>query len=155
MGRLKRICIVGIGNILYTDDGAGVYCVRELKKRGNLPAGAEVLEAGTDPYAVFYSVADDSYFVMVDAVLADSAPGQVIKVPLQAIEQQGDGFSMHGLNCLYMLHRSGYIPQGVLIGICPAVLRPGLGLSGTIKRRLPCLVRAVETHVKLVAEIYA
>ena len=42
-----NIAIVGIGNILLSDDGVGVYAVNELKRSYDLPDNVDLIDGGT------------------------------------------------------------------------------------------------------------
>lgn len=39
--------VLGIGNVVHSDDGAGVYAARMLHEDARLPEGTEVIEGGT------------------------------------------------------------------------------------------------------------
>lgn len=144
---LNKIYVVGMGNILYTDDGAGVYCVREIKRRGMLPSNVTVIEAGTDPDTALYEVENNGYLVVADAVFADKQPGEILKIPLSEVGQNINIFSMHGIDFMYMLRQAGLNISGVVIGIQPEAIAPGIGLTDIIDKRLSDLASAVEMHI--------
>ena len=42
-----RIAVLGLGNLMRTDDGVGVHAIRILLESGRLPPGVEAIEGGT------------------------------------------------------------------------------------------------------------
>lgn len=68
------LVVIGFGNRLRGDDGAGLVVAEHL--RGRLPA-ATVLELETVPLDLFTRWTAESEVVLVDAALGGSAPGTV------------------------------------------------------------------------------
>lgn len=72
-----RSLIVGFGNELRGDDGAGLAVVRRLAERG-LPAGVRAAEVGIGGVALVHELmAGCDRLVIVDAVRRGGAPGTV------------------------------------------------------------------------------
>lgn len=46
---MKRILVMGIGNLLMQDDGVGVHVIRQLEQM-ELPPEVEVVDGGTHSY---------------------------------------------------------------------------------------------------------
>jgi len=43
---LKKVLILGVGNLILKDEGVGVHVVKEIENR-KLPPGVEVIDGGT------------------------------------------------------------------------------------------------------------
>ena len=70
------VLILGFGNILLGDDGAGVHLVARL--RDGLAAGAaDCLDAGTISFSLLPYVEEAGALVIVDAADLESRPGTV------------------------------------------------------------------------------
>jgi hypothetical protein len=54
---------------------------------------------------------------------------------------------MHGIDFMYMLRQAGLNISGVVIGIQPEAIAPGIGLTDIIDKRLSDLASAVEMHI--------
>lgn len=72
--------VVGCGNALRGDDGAGPAVLRELAERG-LPPGVRLLDAGTRGMDVAFAMRDVRRVVVVDASQVGAEPGAVHRVP--------------------------------------------------------------------------
>ena len=67
--------LLGIGNLVLTDDGFGVHVVRRLQERGGLPAGARLLDGGTLGLAISHELVAAARLIVFDAARLDAAPG--------------------------------------------------------------------------------
>jgi hydrogenase maturation protease len=141
------LVILGLGNLLLTDDGVGVHAARALA--ADPPPGAEVREVGTAVFEAWSVVDRASTIVAIDAVDAGEAPGTLVRFDLDHDEPVGPPASLHDLD-LPALVRSlppARRPRVVVIGVQPAVVAPGLDLSPIVAAALPALVHVVRVAV--------
>ena len=47
MNEMKPIRVLGVGNVLCTDDGLGPYAIKVLEAQYEFPVGVEVIDVGT------------------------------------------------------------------------------------------------------------
>jgi hydrogenase maturation protease len=76
------VAVIGCGNPVRSDDGAGCEVVR-LLKRGPLAADplVRLLDAGTDGLGVMLAARGASRLIIVDACRSGSTPGALFEVP--------------------------------------------------------------------------
>jgi hydrogenase maturation protease len=75
-----RTLVLGLGNPILTDDGIGVYVVREVATRG-LPNDVDVQEACVGGLRLLEVIAGYDRLILVDAIQTrDGAPGQVYRL---------------------------------------------------------------------------
>lgn len=73
-----RILIAGVGNVLRVDDGFGVEVAQALARRGRLPEGVEVFEAGIAGVPLVQELMDGyDALILADAVERGGEPGTV------------------------------------------------------------------------------
>lgn len=73
-----RILIAGVGNVLRGDDGFGVGVAQALARRGGLPEGVTVFEAGIAGVPLVQELMDGyDALILADAVERGGAPGTV------------------------------------------------------------------------------
>jgi hydrogenase maturation protease len=75
-----RIVVLGIGNILLSDEGLGVHVVRRLIERFDLPARVEVIDGGTAGMDLLDRVAGADALVIVDCAALGQAPGALREI---------------------------------------------------------------------------
>jgi hydrogenase maturation protease len=77
--RLSGILIVGFGNPLMADDGAGIEVTRRLAVQ-RLPAGVRVEDGGGDSLRLPGLWRGEAKVWLVDAVAGGGAPGSIVRL---------------------------------------------------------------------------
>lgn len=77
---MKRVVVLGCGNVLAGDDGVGVAVIRKLD-RERLPENVEVLEAGAPGLSLVEMMLGADRVILVDAFLGGASPGRVKRYP--------------------------------------------------------------------------
>ncbi len=142
-----RVCVVGIGNRLAGDDGAGSAVAEKLAER----APGYVIDAGIAPENHLEPIVrgEPDTILLVDAVEFGGEPGSVRLFDPRAL--RAGGLSTHatslGIVTEYLAARCA--ARIVLLGIQPGRLRLGTALSdevassvGAVARRLAELMEA-------------
>ncbi|HUZ39395.1 MAG TPA: hydrogenase maturation protease [Streptosporangiaceae bacterium] len=80
-----ELLVVGCGNLLRGDDGAGPVLVRHLWD-GGVPAGVRLVDGGTAGMDVAFQMRGAQRVIIVDACITGTDPGTVFKVPGPAVE---------------------------------------------------------------------
>jgi hydrogenase maturation protease len=150
---MKPILVLGIGNILLKDEGAGVHVVRELTaraERGGPPRrdDVELYDGGTFGIDLLDTIANRRTVIVIDAVQADAAPGTVFRFTAADLaRREGADLSLHQVGLcetLAMARQLGCAPEEVVIfGIVPATLESGLELSPQVAAVMPKVVELV------------
>ncbi len=146
------VVVLGVGNELLTDEGLGVAAARALSDY-DLP-GVEVVEAGTPGLGLLAAIADREAVLILDAVAADAAgPGDVVVLrdhevplvrgPFQTAHQVGVQDAIEAAEL------AGCRPSKLaVVGMVPACLDVGYGLSEIICERLGALVQAARAVLR-------
>lgn len=110
-----RVLVLGIGNLLWADEGFGVRCAEAFAARYALPPEVEVLDGGTQGLYLLPYVQEAERLVVFDAVDYGLAPGT-----LKVVE---DGEVPRFMGAKKMsLHQTGFqevISAAELTGRCP------------------------------------
>ena len=75
-----RIVVLGVGNILLSDEGIGVRAVEELDRRYRLPPEVVLLDGGTSGMELLDDLARCDLLVMADCVRAGNPPGTLLRL---------------------------------------------------------------------------
>jgi hydrogenase maturation protease len=67
--------ILGIGNVLLRDEGAGVHVVRQLASRLPPREDISILDGGTLSFALAEAIENASQLIVIDAAQLDAEPG--------------------------------------------------------------------------------
>lgn len=71
------ILILGIGNLLWADEGFGVRCVEQLHSRYRFPDNVTLLDGGTQGIYLVQHVQEADILVVFDAIDYGLAPGTI------------------------------------------------------------------------------
>lgn len=143
-----RVLVLGIGNILLGDEGIGVRVVEALSARYRFPEGVQVVDGGTAGMGLLDLIAGQSHVIIVDAVKGGAEPGTIVRLAGDAVpvgfRQRVSPHSLGLGDVLALLAILDQAPQQlVVIGIEPAGLDFGVGLSPIVASHLETLVNAV------------
>ncbi len=134
-----RVCVVGMGNLEYGDDGTGVRLAETLGKSGNRRASScdfAVIVAGVSPerYVADLDAAAFDTVLFVDAVECGCTPGSVVLLDSTGMGSRFPQVSTHklSLGLLAQLVEKNGRTKVWLLGVQPASLARGRGLSPTV-----------------------
>jgi len=148
MGHTVSILVLGIGNVLLTDEGVGVRAINELTRRYVFSDEVELLDGGTAGIELLRYISGRDHLIIIDAMKCDQTPGTVVRV-------EGDDvpaafrtrISPHQLGLSDLLAAAmltDELPKSlVLFGVEPASLDPGLELSEAVEASVGKLLNAV------------
>lgn len=144
--RNNKILLLGIGNVLLTDEGAGVHTVNRMKDTG-LPGHVETVDGGTGGPGLAYLLGDASKLVIVDCLDAGAEPGSIFRIsPDDILDNKESKISFHELGLaeiLTMAQWLGRLPETVIIGIQPQTIDWGFGLSPVVEQKMPDIMALV------------
>lgn len=72
-----RFLILGLGNTLMGDDGAGVRVVKDLQIKNGMPVGTRLLDGGTLSFSLLQDIEDADVLIVVDAAQLGETAGTV------------------------------------------------------------------------------
>jgi len=148
-----HIVVLGLGNLLWADEGFGVRCAEALYAGHTLPANVEVIDGGTQGLLLLPYVEAADCLLILDAIDFGLPPatlrvfeGDAVPAYLTAkkMSLHQTGFS----EVLALADLKGALPANItLIGVQPAELEDyGGSLSPAVRARLPeALAIAVQT----------
>lgn len=104
----KATLILGVGNILFGDDGFGPAVAEYLQEHGRASADVAILDIGTGVREILFNIIlsekRPDRIVIVDALECGREPGEVFLVSVEEIpEKKSHDFSVHMMPTLNML----------------------------------------------------
>ena len=75
-----RTVVLGIGNIILSDEGVGVRAAEALQASFEMPDDVEVIDGGTAGMELLEPLSGVDLLVVLDAVKDGRSPGTVIKL---------------------------------------------------------------------------
>ena len=147
-----RVLLLGVGNILLSDEGFGVAAVERLERDYVWPDTVRLLDGATQGLMLMPDIMDCDLLVVLDVVLGPEAPGTIYLLEGEDLRRSlSFRDSMHQtdlVDTLVSCELAGHRPHAVVFGIQPRdwqTLSPEL--TPELEARLP------EFCAKVVAEL--
>jgi hydrogenase maturation protease len=149
-----KILVLGVGNVLLSDEGAGVRAVEQLQRRYVFPPQVEFVDGGTMGLDLLGYLDDASHLFIIDAILSGKPPGSVIIEKLldppayfrQKISPHQIGLS----ELLAVAAMQDCLPPSItLFGIVPLDLSTGIEMSPEANAAVEQVVLAVVKELAL------
>jgi hydrogenase maturation protease len=142
------ILVLGLGNILLSDEGIGVWVAESLRREFEFPPDVAVLEGGTLGLDLLPRLDGVERLLLIDAVRLGRAPGDVVRLEGDEVPAVLDvKVSPHQVGVQDLLAAARLMgsepPHVVLWGMQPERLDPGTGFSARVKDALPRIETAV------------
>lgn len=138
-----KIMVLGIGNTLLQDEGAGVHAMRQLQME-SAGSGVEFMDGGTLSFTLAGLIGDVDCLLVIDAAELGGPPGSVEVFSGAEMDRflgANRKCSVHEVGLLDLLavtHLADNLPpQRALIGIQPEVLGWGELPSAAVMAALP------------------
>jgi len=139
--------ILGLGNILNSDEGFGVEAMKFLQEAFSDNTNVEFIDGGVMGLDLLPLVESCSHLLILDAIDAGSPPGTIIEMSRDEIPLYNNvKMSEHQITFQEVLGFAKLrekLPEHLhLIGVQPESTSLGVGLSETLNNRLPEVIKA-------------
>lgn len=148
--RPARTVVLGVGNLLLSDEGVGVHFVQRFEKIYHIPEEIQVLDGGTLGMDLLYYLEGAENLLIIDAVQADRAPGALIRLADDKVPAfLSMKVSPHQVGVPDMLAAArlrGTLPKHIVLwGVQPASLEVSMELSDVVAPLVDVLIeKAIE-----------
>lgn len=136
------ITLLGVGNILLTDEGLGVHIVNEMREDYVFNPPLNIIDGGTMGMELLTYMRGMTHLLLVDAVNGGEAPGTIYEFPHQEMNEYfTDHISVHEVGMQDILRiraiQEDPLEDAMVIGVEPFSLELGLEVSEPVKAAVP------------------
>jgi len=144
----KRITILGVGNLLFRDEGVGIHVVERLTERYSFPENVSLVDGGVLGLGLLAVIAETDHLIVVDAIRDHGTPGTLHRlegddVPKRLYAKN----SLHQVDLLETLcvcPALDHEPETVILGVEPEDIESmGLELTPAVEAAVEPLIQAV------------
>jgi hydrogenase maturation protease len=141
-----KTIVLGLGNVLHGDDGAGAQAISRLRVDARVPADVSLLEGGTLGLELLPYVWDCARLIVIDAVDVREPPGTVVRMSGEQLNALPGNSSVHQLGVSDLLVALRMLaqrqPEVVLLGVQPGSTDWSCDLSASVAAAINSLVEA-------------
>ncbi len=149
----ERIVVLGMGNLLRSDEGLGVRALHRLIERYTIPDQIMTIDGGTLGLDLMSYLEDAGHLLVLDAAITDGPPGTLLRlegseVPVYlGIKTSPHEISLPDLLAVLTL-RDVAPTEVVVLGMQPATIALGWDLSPVVAAHLDTLVAAAADQLR-------
>ena len=138
----NSIVVLGVGNILLTDEGLGVHVVEDLKANYTFTPQISLIDGGTMGMELLTYMRGMKKVLLIDTVNGGEAPGTIYEFPHRELEQYfTDHISVHEVGMQDILRiraiQENPLEDAIVIGVEPESLDVGFEPSAPVQKALP------------------
>ena len=144
----KHVMVLGVGNILFTDEGLGIRVIEKLTDRYEFPENVSIQDGGVLGINLLGVISEADYLIVVDAIKNGGTPGTLYRlegdeIPKRILAKN----SLHQvdlLEALTLCQILDKVPETVILGIEPKDIKTtGIELTIPIQERIESLIDMV------------
>lgn len=148
----KKTVILGVGNLLLSDEGVGVHVINEMMDM-HFPPDIELIEGGVDGLRLMNLVVGVDRLIVIDSVKGGGSPGSIYKFKPEDLVTHTDTskMSIHQIGILEVIRLSGLVgklPETTIIGVEPKSIEMGMELTPKIQSKVPRIIELVLDELK-------
>jgi len=141
-----KTLVLGLGNLVHSDDGLGVHAIRSLTLDPGFPTDVVLMDGGTQGLNLLPHISAFERLLVIDALDVGEPPGTLVRLEGNALRNLPGKASVHQLgfaDLMVALELLGELPQEiVLLGVQPLSTEWGIDLSLPLAEALPRLCNA-------------
>jgi len=147
-----NVLILGVGNLLMTDDGFGVHVINELRKYP-FPPNVNLIEAGIVSHQLIPQFHDSDLLIFIDAIEAGDTPGSIFRFrPEEMRFMTHLKTSLHDISLIDVLNMTeltGEKPETIIIAVQPKDVKTcSMELNEEIRAVIPKVIKLVIDELK-------
>jgi hydrogenase maturation protease len=144
----EQILVLGVGNILLTDEGVGIRVIERIQERFAFPDNVSVLDGGVLGLSLLGVISEADHLIVVDAVRNGKEPGSLYRlqgdqVPKRILAKN----SLHQVDFLETLtscQALDRIPETVILGVEPLDIENlSIELTPVVQEKVDSLIHMV------------
>lgn len=148
MNERTPVLVLGLGNVVCTDDGAGIAAIHKLIREYEMPEGVVALDGGTLGLSLLPLVDSADQVILVDAINGEGSPGTQVRIEGDEVAPAVyERLSPHQIGVADLLAGASlldrYPERVLLLGVVPASIELGLERTPEVHAAIPDLVQRV------------
>ncbi len=143
-----QILIMGVGNLLLTDEGFGIHTIKLIEERYDFPQNVSLIDGGVLGLNLLGVISEADHLIVIDAIKNGEAPGATYRIDGEAIpERVRAKNSLHQvdfLEALTLCQALDKTPETVILGVEPEDIESlSIELTTTTKAKVDSIIEMV------------
>jgi hydrogenase maturation protease len=147
-----RTLVLGLGNLVHADDGAGIHAVQRMQKDPRVPPDVVLIDGGTQGLSLLPHISGFDRLLVIDAVDAGEPPGTLLRLEGRALADMPGRSSVHQLgfsDLMVAMKLLGDLPAEVIVfGVQPMSTEWSVELSPPVEKAIGPLIDSVVAQLE-------
>jgi hydrogenase maturation protease len=144
----RHVMVLGVGNILFTDEGVGIHVVKAMMERYEFGPNVSLEDGGVLGMNLLGVISEADHLIVVDAIKDGNMPGTLYRLQGEEIPKRVfKKNSLHQVDLLEALALCQVLdkaPETVIVGVEPKDIETvGLGLTPPVREKVDALILMV------------
>jgi hydrogenase maturation protease len=139
--------LIGVGNVLFKDEGVGVYAAKYLENNYSFDDSLEIIDGGVLGFKLMALFQEYDNVIILDTVSIEDSPGSVYRLPSDVLMGLGSyRKTAHEVEIIEMLEICSMLEKManvVIIGIVPLDIGVENALTDELISAMPQYLRTV------------
>jgi hydrogenase maturation protease len=148
---VPRIAVLGLGNLMRTDDAVGMLTIQQLRADPRFPRSVSLIEGGTLGLDLLYPLEGITHLLALDAIDAGAKPGTLLRYSGEEIADLPVSKSVHLLGFSDLIGAMRLVESApseiVVLGVQPEETGWGTQLTATVEAALTVLAECAISQV--------
>ena len=141
---MKNI-VIGVGNVLFKDEGVGIYAAHYLEQNYEFDGDLEIMDGGTLGFKLMTFFQEYDNVIILDTVSIEDEPGSIFRLPSEVLLGMGQyRKTAHEVEIVEMLEICSVLDkhaQVTILGIIPEDIQSvKIGLTQKIEKAFMDLI---------------
>ena len=150
---MKKLAILGVGNILEKDDGIAIYATKYLEKNFTCKPEIAIINGGVEGINLLNLFMEYEYILILDAIEIEDEAGSIYHIPSEKLTgyglNSGGAHEIGVLQCFDILELMGKeLPNSSVLGIVPKIIDVEIGLSEMMEEKFPIYIKTLVDILK-------
>jgi hydrogenase maturation protease len=148
----QHIIILGVGCILFSDEGFGVRVIEKLEEQYDFPENISIVDGGVLGMNLLGVISQADHLIVVDAIRNKGKPGDVYRlygkqIP-ERIRAKNSIHQVDFLEALTLCRALDKVPETVIVGVEPEDIETlSVQLTPTIRAKVDPMIHMVLTEL--------
>lgn len=145
---MSNIAVIGVGNILFSDDGIGVYAAKYLETNYCFEPAIDVIDGGTLGFNLMHYFHEYDHVFILDTLSIDEAAGSIYHLPSDVLLGLGDTRkTVHEVEVTQMIELASFMDARAdisVLGMIPSDIQTvAIKLSPTITDHFEIFIQTI------------
>ncbi len=121
--KLKEIMVIGVGNVLFKDEGFGIHVVKRMEQMYEFPENVTLVDGGVLGVHLLGIISRPDHLIVVDVIRNGGKPGDMYRIEQKDIPERirakNSVHQVDFLEALTLCQAMDHQPETVILGVEP------------------------------------